>query len=147
MQVGSAHTHIKNLWEYHNSPGRKRSERWISLPYPVLARGWSILKDVLTRALWGTVIGVSLALASAPRFRSLLYGVSATDAATFAITLAGVITLNCIAGYIPARRSACADPVVALKTDWRPYHALVNPPVRVCRIPEELSRGSIRGKE
>ncbi|HKP87759.1 MAG TPA: hypothetical protein VJZ26_16785, partial [Blastocatellia bacterium] len=46
---------------------------------------------------------------------SLLYGVSATDRITFIITpiLLGAVAL--IASFIPARRAARVDPMVALR--------------------------------
>ena len=80
-------------------------------------------RDVLETALWqglkltlaGVVIGVAGALALTRVITSLLYGVSPIDPVTFAcvsILLAGVALL---ASYLPARRAARIDPMVALK--------------------------------
>jgi putative ABC transport system permease protein len=68
---------------------------------------------VLTGA--GLAIGVVGAVLLSGLLRSLLFGVSATDAATYVavpLLLAGVALL---ASYLPARRAARVDPVIALR--------------------------------
>jgi putative ABC transport system permease protein len=46
---------------------------------------------------------------------SMLYGVSATDPATFAIVLCFVTLAAVLAAYVPARRAMRVDPIVALR--------------------------------
>jgi predicted permease len=83
------------------------------------AQNRDILTLVIRQALILTLIGVSLGLSSAlvltRLMKSLLFGVSATDLATFAgasVLLAGVALLAC---YIPARRAMSVDPLTALR--------------------------------
>ena len=78
-----------------------------------------VLNFVVGQALRLTLIGVAIGLTGAlgaTRFlRSLLYGVGATDPVTFVfvpLVLAGVALA---ASYIPARRAAKVDPMVALR--------------------------------
>jgi putative ABC transport system permease protein len=76
-----------------------------------------IVGQGLGLALAGAAIGLALS-AVATRFLSkLLYGVSATDPATFAgvgLFLIGVALLAC---YLPARRATKVDPLAALRRD------------------------------
>jgi predicted permease len=78
----------------------------------------NVLQLVIRQALTLTCIGIAIGLAGAIGvtriMSSLLFGVSATDGLTFVITplLLGGIAL--LASYIPARRGAKVDPMVAL---------------------------------
>jgi predicted permease len=78
---------------------------------------WMVLRDALILTLCGIAIGVPIAVASTQVFRSLLFAVKPTDAAIFAVIVTGIIGVTSIAGYIPARRAAGVDPVVALRTE------------------------------
>jgi predicted permease len=78
----------------------------------------TIIGNGLRLALAGLGIGIAAALIltrTQSGFSQLLYGVNANDPATFfgvSVVLAVVATLAC---YIPARRAAKVDPMVALR--------------------------------
>jgi putative ABC transport system permease protein len=87
----------------------------------LVAQRPAVLKLVLGLGLRLTLIGVAFGLAAALALtrllNSLLFGVSATDPATFvfaALLLSGVALLAC---YLPARRAAEVDPMVALRRE------------------------------
>ncbi|MFG1690532.1 ABC transporter permease, partial [Gemmatimonadota bacterium] len=78
-----------------------------------------VLRQVITRGLLLAVVGVALGIAASlglTRFiSSQLYGVSTTDPVTFtgiSLLLIGVALAAC---YIPARKAATVDPLVALR--------------------------------
>jgi putative ABC transport system permease protein len=83
------------------------------------ARQSNVLQLVVKQGMKLAIVGVTIGLAAAYTLtglmKSLLFGVSPTDPATFAvITLlfAGVALLAC---FIPARRATTVDPMVALR--------------------------------
>jgi putative ABC transport system permease protein len=85
------------------------------------ARVPDVLKMVLGEGLKLTLIGVAVgltpALAMAQLMKSLLYGVGAIDPLTFAGAPALLAATAIVACWIPARRAAKTDPMIALRAE------------------------------
>jgi putative ABC transport system permease protein len=63
----------------------------------------------------GIAVGLGAAIGLTRLMSTLLFGVSATDLATFAIVACGLGVVGLVACFIPARRATKVDPLVALK--------------------------------
>jgi putative ABC transport system permease protein len=74
-----------------------------------------VLRQGLRLTLIGVVLGVAGALALTRVLTSLLYGVSPTDPLTLAFVSLLLVGIALLASYIPARRAARIDPMVALR--------------------------------
>jgi putative ABC transport system permease protein len=74
-----------------------------------------VVKNGMTLALIGVVIGVGGALAMTRLMASLLFEVAATDATTFVTVSVGLLAVALLACFIPARRATKVDPLVALR--------------------------------
>jgi putative ABC transport system permease protein len=93
--------------------------REIGIRLALGAQLFAVLKLVLGQGLRLAAIGVGCGLVGAYLLTrvlaSLLYGVSATDPATFVVVSLLLIAVALLATYIPARRATKVDPLVALR--------------------------------
>ena len=76
---------------------------------------WMVVSHGLKVAAAGAAIGITGALALTQFLTSLLYGVKPTDPLTFIGVSLILIAVALLACYIPARRAAKVDPIVALR--------------------------------
>jgi predicted permease len=76
---------------------------------------WLVLRETLWLTLAGIAAGVLLALCAAQFAKSVLFGIGTADPLTLAVTIALLIGVAALAGYIPARRALRVDPTVALR--------------------------------
>jgi len=63
----------------------------------------------------GVAVGIPAALAMGQLMRTLLYGVSFSDAVTFAAATLTIVMVTLAACYLPIRRAVRVDPMVALR--------------------------------
>jgi len=73
-----------------------------------------ILGESMTLVVIGIGLGVAAALAAGRLVASLLFGVQTTDVLTMSLAVMVLAAVAAIAGYLPARRAARVDPMVAL---------------------------------
>ena len=76
---------------------------------------WLVLRSGTLLAFAGTLVGASAALALTRYLQSFLFGVKATDPLTLATVAFLLIAVALLASYLPARRAANVDPMLALR--------------------------------
>jgi predicted permease len=97
----------------------RQSTHEIGIRMALGASGRSVVLAFLVRGIRlgivGAVLGTTAALAASRLLRSVLFGVSATDAAVFATALLLVLGGVVLATVVPAARAARIDPLTALR--------------------------------
>jgi predicted permease len=74
-----------------------------------------ILRETLLLVVAGLLIGLAAALWAARLIASLLFGLAATDPLTIALAALLLVAVAVLAGWLPARRAARVDPLLALR--------------------------------
>jgi ABC-type antimicrobial peptide transport system permease subunit len=74
-----------------------------------------IFRQSFTLVLAGVAVGILASIGLTRLLGSMLYGVRATDVATYGGVIGLLIAAAALASYIPARRAMKVDPMVALR--------------------------------
>jgi ABC-type antimicrobial peptide transport system permease subunit len=78
---------------------------------------WLVLRDAMLLVVAGVGIGVMAALGAMRFFSNLLFGLTPNDPLTIATAAILMMGVALLAGYLPARRAAQVDPLVALRQE------------------------------
>jgi ABC-type antimicrobial peptide transport system permease subunit len=101
--------------------GVARRRREIGVRVAVGARPrtieWMFLRESLTLVVLGVALGVPAAVAVTRFVSSMLFGLSPQDPASIGGALAVILAATMAAAYLPARRAAGVDPILALRED------------------------------
>ena len=76
-----------------------------------------VLGDGLALTGGGVIIGLVAAFGLTRLISSMLFGVAAVDAATFGGVAAALVGVALLASWLPARRAAAVDPVIAMRAE------------------------------
>jgi len=76
-----------------------------------------VVRQGMTLALVGVVIGLAVASGTTRVLKGLLFELSVTDPPTFALIAALMLGVAFLACYLPARRATTVDPMIALRQE------------------------------
>jgi ABC-type antimicrobial peptide transport system permease subunit len=76
-----------------------------------------VLREGARWTVMGLLLGFGLSIGVGRVFRTILVGITPTDAATYAAVLGVLACTSLVACYLPARRVAQVDPMSALRQD------------------------------
>jgi ABC-type antimicrobial peptide transport system permease subunit len=76
---------------------------------------WMVLRETLALVGAGMLLGIPAAWAGSRLISSQLFGLTAADPLTFAGALLLLAGAGALAGYLPARRAARVNPLVAIR--------------------------------
>ena len=76
-----------------------------------------VVGEGMVLALAGVVVGIAISYAATRVLATVLYGITPTDALSFAVASGSLLVFALIASYLPARKASRIEPAVALRTD------------------------------
>ena len=76
-----------------------------------------VLREGARIAIAGVAVGVAASAALTRLVSGLLFGVAPNDPLSFAIAAAAILVIALVSSYLPARRAAAVDPLIALRAE------------------------------
>ena len=76
-----------------------------------------MLRENLVLGLIGSIIGIAAAAAILRTLEGILFGLSPTDGVNILSAALILVVVSLASGFVPARRAASVDPLVALRCD------------------------------
>ncbi|MGH9162119.1 MAG: FtsX-like permease family protein, partial [Vicinamibacteraceae bacterium] len=76
---------------------------------------WMVLREAALVAAVGIVVGVAAATMLTRYIQSMLFGVEPIDPPTIVFAVALMLVVALLAGWLPARRAARLEPMIALR--------------------------------
>lgn len=77
----------------------------------------SVARQGIAVTLAGVAVGGAVSVAATRILRSMLYGIAPGDPTILALVAALLVTVALLASWLPARRAAAVDPLVAIRTE------------------------------
>jgi len=98
---------------------RREREMGIRLALGASTRGLKVLvvSGILRWVAGGVAAGIAAALLGAQYLKPFVYQIPANDPATLTVVTIGFVVIAAGASYLPARRAARVDPIVALRAE------------------------------
>ncbi|KAA6462953.1 ABC transporter permease [Acidobacteria bacterium AB60] len=79
--------------------------------------GWQVMREISLLVVLGIVIGLPVTFLGMRSFQAMLFGLKGTDPFSLSAATALLLAAGLAAGYLPARRAANVNPMVALRDE------------------------------
>jgi len=76
---------------------------------------WLVMREIVLLVAIGVAVGIPITLAGSRAVTNMLFGLRGTDTASLLGSVVALMLVAIMAGYLPARRAAQVDPMVALR--------------------------------
>jgi predicted permease len=76
---------------------------------------WLVMREIVLLVTIGTAVGIPVTLAGSRLVANMLFGMSGINWMSLVASVAGLLLVGLIAGFLPARRASRVDPMVALR--------------------------------
>jgi predicted permease len=76
---------------------------------------WLVMREIVLLVAVGIAVGIPVTLAGSRFVTNMLFGMSGVNWISLVASVASLLLVGLIAGYLPARRASRVDPMVALR--------------------------------
>jgi predicted permease len=76
---------------------------------------WMVMREIVLLVAIGTALGIPVTLAGSRFVANMLFGMRGVDWISLIGSVAGLLLVGLIAGFLPAQRASRVDPMVALR--------------------------------